>query len=449
MRFTGQVKIPDLDYPGLPAEVLVEDKQTELFVEGESIGRWSLVDVRAERLIASAFSLKLGGEEVTFLADQPTEFAYNGVDLMANVWARHKAMTFPLRVIATNRSRKGTKPSRIEDLREAIEGALAGVAPTALSGSASTKTKAPEPRPRTSILEEPAPFEPSPLPGEEERVESARPYRPATPAAKGRPAEDEEQAGRIVEEDLLSAASPVPEMAIEETEAPSDLEVATSRPVPSHDDPAPTDSVFKATVPWASSMAPPDLPADAEPPDLDEDLVGAADEEVIAPEPPSDPEPGPVAEEAPELEPVDEEQPRPEQPTAAVPWMAPPPEARPTPAAQPDRTPEQVTRPSETEGADRPKYVVDLGAFEDHDDHDGAPKEGRKGRDARPAPRPSRDGAPAMASSERAGIMGAVRSAFVRTRSEHEHDYVEAPGGLGIKRQICAECGHISIGVSE
>jgi hypothetical protein len=45
------------------------------------------------------------------------------------------------------------------------------------------------------------------------------------------------------------------------------------------------------------------------------------------------------------------------------------------------------------------------------------------------------------------GIMGAVRSAFVRNRVEHTHVYVEAPGGLGIKRQICAECGHISIGV--
>ncbi|MDH3189685.1 MAG: hypothetical protein OEM39_03475, partial [Acidimicrobiia bacterium] len=60
MKFTGQIRIPDLDHPGVPAVVLIEENQTELLMQGESLGRWSLVDVRADRLIANAFSLALG-----------------------------------------------------------------------------------------------------------------------------------------------------------------------------------------------------------------------------------------------------------------------------------------------------------------------------------------------------------------------------------------------------
>jgi hypothetical protein len=58
-------------------------------------------------------------------------------------------------------------------------------------------------------------------------------------------------------------------------------------------------------------------------------------------------------------------------------------------------------------------------------------------------------GAPAP-EGERSGLLGAVRSAFARNRGgTHEHQFVEAPGGIGIVRQICADCGYISIGVSD
>jgi hypothetical protein len=50
---------------------------------------------------------------------------------------------------------------------------------------------------------------------------------------------------------------------------------------------------------------------------------------------------------------------------------------------------------------------------------------------------------------ERSGLLGAVRSAFARSKVTHEHQFVEAPGGIGIVRQICAECGYISIGLSD
>ena len=57
--------------------------------------------------------------------------------------------------------------------------------------------------------------------------------------------------------------------------------------------------------------------------------------------------------------------------------------------------------------------------------------------------------AAAAPDDDKAGIFGAVRSAFVRNKTTHQHEFVEAPGGIGIVRQICAECGYVSIGVND
>lgn len=63
-----------------------------------------------------------------------------------------------------------------------------------------------------------------------------------------------------------------------------------------------------------------------------------------------------------------------------------------------------------------------------------------------PAPSPEPEREPAMAGASRqGGIFGAVRAAFGRGGREHVHDFVEAPGGIGISRSICRECGYVSI----
>ena len=86
--------------------------------------------------------------------------------------------------------------------------------------------------------------------------------------------------------------------------------------------------------------------------------------------------------------------------------------------------------------------VVDLGRYEDRDAESG-----------QAVTQPTKERQPALAATapetERGGLFGAVRSAFVRNRAPHEHEFVEAPGGIGIVRQICAECGYISIGVND
>ena len=120
MRFGGQIRVPEVDHPGVPATFLVDENHAEMILEGESLGRWSLFDVQVDRLVSKAFQVDLAGEEITFLADEPVDFAYNGVEHMAEVWAKYKTMTLARRLLAARRSRKGTTPSRLAELREAM-----------------------------------------------------------------------------------------------------------------------------------------------------------------------------------------------------------------------------------------------------------------------------------------------------------------------------------------
>jgi len=120
VRFTGQIRVPEVDHPGVPATFVVDDNQAEVVLEGDSLGRWSLFDVHVNRLVSSAFQVDLAGEEITFIADEPVDFAYKGVEHMAEVWARYKTMAAPRRLVAVKRSRKGTTPSRIQEFKDAM-----------------------------------------------------------------------------------------------------------------------------------------------------------------------------------------------------------------------------------------------------------------------------------------------------------------------------------------
>jgi len=84
------------------------------------------------------------------------------------------------------------------------------------------------------------------------------------------------------------------------------------------------------------------------------------------------------------------------------------------------------------------QLVVDLGEFEE-------PAEPEPDSDTDSQPEPALAGAP----REKSGIMGAVKSAFSRSGRNHVHELVEAPGGIGIGRSICEECGYVSISSSD
>ncbi len=197
MRFTGQVRVPEVDHPGVPAIFLVEDGQAEVLLDGESLGRWSLFDVHASRLVSSAFSVSLDGEEITFIADEPVDFAYKGVDHMAEAWARYKAMTIPRRMVAVGRSRRGTRTSRIPELRDAM---LAN-----LEVYAATVVDDPDGVEELEVVERPIRFTPRP---ESRIVEASAPA--AGPEIATEASEDAAESGEDDAPSLTASLRPGP-----------------------------------------------------------------------------------------------------------------------------------------------------------------------------------------------------------------------------------------------
>jgi hypothetical protein len=233
----------------------------------------------------------------------------------------------------------------------------------------------------------------------------------------------------------LVAADPVPEA----LDTP-DVVLAEPAPEPATTPPV-TDSVFKESVPWAKRE---EVEVDDEP---DQALPSEPTPEVV------EDVPAPIGVDSAPEEGTPEPMPQsslPSAPPGSVPWIDPTALGPTSPVPGPD---EEEAGASQAESitkrpAQRPPYVVDLGVFEDPGEEEPFhPTPDTDRSELVPADEESQ---PELATaSARGGIMGAVRSAFVRNRVEHTHEFVEAPGGLGIKRHICAQCGHISIGISE
>jgi hypothetical protein len=359
-----------------------------------------LFDVQASRLVSAAFSVSLDGDEITFIADEPVDFAYKGVDHMAEAWARYKAMTLPRRMVAVGRSRRGTRPSRVAELRQAMLANLEnqGVAdwdPSAEVGEAAEAIAIATPPPVVAPPPPPAPLPPP----------------PPTAAAPVVPAVDE-------------PPTPV------EPQPPAEVQSIPIRPGPG-----------VVARPKASPRPAPEVdPTDIFQP---EPAVAGVPESIEM-EPVDDLEAVPAEMSEPELEPLQVHEPAADLEPASD--LEPAAELEPEPATAPE-VPELVRELLDTSSDDdheeTPKrLVVDLGAFE----VPPAP-------DPEPVVAPPEPRQPALAATapvpDKSGIFGAVRAAFVRNKGSHIHEFVEAPGGIGIHRNICNECGYISIGVSE
>jgi hypothetical protein len=463
VKFTGQVRVPEVDHPGVPATIVVEEGQTEVFLEGESLGRWSLFDVRAARLVSSAFSLSLDGEEITFIADEPVDFAYKGVDHMAGVWARYKSMTIPRRVVAVGRSRRGTIPSRIPELRDAMLQNLQTAGRGASRMASMDVTTAPaEASPWTQRIDSysnvPEPIdtdrndldslEPDPVlngaiaASEPESVElETAAVETVEPEAADLGDADPEPV--LIEDEEVSAFAPEPEppiaaTVIEEAEAVDDAgaEVlrAPLRPgpglIPRRVERTPAKE--EAEPAWDEAWLEP--PVEDEPYDdvpLDANLVFADEDPQVE-----------VAEEA--DAPVTEAEEGLIEEEAIFAEMTAQPSEPSLPTAEESADDDAVASSVEdwmvvaaAEETARPEMVVDL----DHLHID-------ESTSLEPDLELLFAGAPSP-EGEKSGLLGAVRSAFARNKTSHEHEFVEAPGGIGIVRQICADCGYISIGVSD
>lgn len=384
MKFSGELKFPEIDHPGVPVSFLIEGTQAELIVEGESLGRWSLYDIHARRLVASAFQIDLDGTEVTFVADDPVDFAYRGVEHMAETWAAIKAKRIATRTVAVRKSRSGAVPSRIGDLRAAMEANLeAQTVPRHIAGE--------------MVMPDTPPSIDTP---------------PTTPATDW---DQRDTEGAIP----LVGSEPVPPPV-----APPSLE------------------------PGLSDEA---LHIEEEKRRIAEEWAKLEDERRKAEQ-----------QEANRIEAFRIEMQRLEAERAELRRQAEQlnePEPAPTPAPEPE--PEPVFAPSPPPHAEpveeRPEEgMVDLSDLE---------VEAVSARQQTPAPAPVSSPPPtpapaaiisptpapepAMASAapgrDRSGLMGAVRSAFKTGAKDHEHQFIEAPGGIGIVRYVCEECGYVSI----
>jgi hypothetical protein len=407
VKFTGELKFPDIDHPGVPVSFLIEESQAELVVDGESLGRWSLFDIHARRLVASAFQIDLEGTEVTFVADDPIDFAYRGVEHMAGAWAGMKSKRMPTRSVAVRRSRRGTTPSRIEDLKAAMQSNLEGQGPRQIAGEVAmpevrAASAAEDVEERIGVYESPAdwdrrdPAGKIPVVGGQHQAPPAAPSPPEalTPSDEALALERErqelaEERARLDEERRLAEQREVDRieafrlemsrLAAEREELHRQLEEFSPPPAASVQEPEPIPEPVAASEPISEPEPIPE-PESVAPPEPK--LEPVAD---LEPEPVADVEPGDAETPTPEvLDLKDLERPA----------------AEPEPVASPPLTKVPVTQPE-----------------------------------------------PAMAGTgkDRSGLMGAVRAAFKTGAREHQHQFIEAPGGLGITRYVCEECGYVSI----
>lgn len=438
MRFTGQVRIPEIDHPGIPATILIEENQIEILLDGEGLGRWSLYDVHARRLVSAAFQLELDGEEVTFVADEPIDFAYRGVDHMAESWARIKAMRSIPRSMAVKKSRVGTKPSRIAELRQVMEINLEAEAKVRRQRTTNVTPSVFEPtapRPRT----EPAGSTAFPMPPSsvedvsdllaEERArleDERRRLEEERERLEHLRREAEERDARRIEAFRLEMARLEAERAEHER-----IELERSRRF--------QDELDRLRGERAQLQ------------EMDEQMAARAGEDAAREES--------IRAELARLEAARQEMEKAEAERVA--------------AAQKELEDVEVRRQElerleevRVEMEERERQLAEAAAAEAAaaeaaeaavleaaeaaarvDDPDDGPHGVLVDLDV------LQDGKePALAAAaarDKAGLMGAVRSAFTRGSRNHEHQLVPAPGGLGISRSICRECGYVSISATD
>lgn len=514
MKFAGQIRVPEVDHPGVPATFVVDDNQAEVILEGESLGRWSLFDVHVTRLVSSAFQVELAGEEITFLADEPVDFAYKGVEHMAEAWARYKTMTVPRRVVAVKRSRKGTTPSRIEEFRSAMVENLRREQSGTSAALAGEEVSRPKPVPPTLPPVETMPDSPDvietedavmPIVAREDEQIAAERQALAEERAlleeQRRTLEKALEKAESLEKDRLEAAKTDMERIEEEKRALAKrheterIEAERLKTERLHLEQLEADRVERerqqAEHLAARQQELEKLEAEklAETKRLEkeaQDLVRREADRVEMERVEAERlevarlelekaereraeaarlEMEKLEKDRLELERLEAERLNREQAetarvekerlakekqeakrlkkekaaaTAVAASAAAEPEVEPD-SEVPGRVAEVLGTSAEGDLPENAKeLIVDLGEF------------GQGEPDKAPQPQTRFEPEAALAGvPEKAGIMGAVRSAFGRSGKNHIHEFTEAPGGIGMVRYICRECGYVSISSSD
>lgn len=120
MRFKGRLRFDDSKSADLDVVVEVDDSHVRLTSGDESLGRWCLADVVANRRVANEFDLDLDGESVVFLAEDQVNFAYGAVQKMAEGWARFHSMNPLRRRRAVAAARRHNEPSRLNETQRTL-----------------------------------------------------------------------------------------------------------------------------------------------------------------------------------------------------------------------------------------------------------------------------------------------------------------------------------------
>ena len=404
MKFSGELKFPEIDHPGVPVQIVIDDVQFEMLIEGESLGRWSLYDVHARRLVASAFQIDLDGTEVTFVADDPIDFAYRGVEHMAETWATLKSKRMANRTIAVRKSRRDAIPSRIDDMKAAME--------TNLDEQTTPRQIAGE-----HAMPEPALLDRAAAAGDLSQDVDAGDWdvrdeamaMPVVDGGTGAVTAEEitklSEEARLLEEEKQRLAEE--RARFDEERRRAELQEANrieAYRLEMHRLEAEREELRRRATELAE-RAEQELAAEPEPETM---AVEETDLEWL-PDFEPEPEPEPVAADVePEPEPVAAEEPEPEPSSAGVLDL-------------------KELEETQTEAGDDQVEVP------------AAP----------PVSSPRKQPEPALAgvSKDRGGLMGAVKAAFRSGPKHHEHQFIEAPGGMGITRYVCEECGYVSISV--
>ncbi|HEX6300437.1 MAG TPA: hypothetical protein VF148_08235 [Acidimicrobiia bacterium] len=428
MKFSGELKFPEIDHPGVPVRLAIDDTQLEMLIDGESLGRWSLYDVHARRLVASAFQIDLDGTEVTFVADDPIDFAYRGVEHMAETWATLKSKRMASRTIAVRKSRRDTIPSRIDDMKEAMVANLdTGSGPRQIAGE--------------HAMPEPSLAERAEAAGDLSEDVTAVDWDRREPGAAiplagvesldetdvAETSELSEQA-RILEQETLRLAEE--RARFEEERRRAELQEANRI------------EAYRLEMQRLEAEREQLRRQAAELEERAEDVVESEPEAALE-EPVVEREPELESEMVPEEKPEVEPEPEPETPELETPELETP---EPVPVLEePVVEPELEAPEPELERA--AAGLLDLMELEEKDaasshDQTAIPS-------GRPESVPQKQPEPALAgaSKDRGGLMGAVKAAFRSGPKHHEHQFIEAPGGMGITRYVCEECGYVSISV--
>lgn len=120
VRFSGRIRFPEAGEDDLGVTIEVTESHVRIRTADQVLGSWCLADVVAKRVVANEFEIDLGGDVLSFVADDQVNFAYGAVQAMAEGWARYHAMNPVKRKAVVAGARRSNEKPRLAETRVAL-----------------------------------------------------------------------------------------------------------------------------------------------------------------------------------------------------------------------------------------------------------------------------------------------------------------------------------------